>query len=78
METDRSCRILWVSLSPAAQRTYCPYGANSHLLAPWQEAAQQYVTGPNVGIVGVTPDGRVAALCVVDRVSDTGGLPTSA
>lgn len=68
-------RDFWLAMSPASQRTYCPYGESSHLLPPWQEAAARYAAGPDLGIAGVMPDGTIAALCVVEYIGDTTRLP---
>jgi ribosomal protein S18 acetylase RimI-like enzyme len=68
-------RDFWLAMSPASQRTYCPYGENSHLLAPWQEASDRYAAGPDLGIIGITPQGTIVALCVVEFIGDPTRLP---
>jgi ribosomal protein S18 acetylase RimI-like enzyme len=68
-------RDFWLNMSPASQRTYRPYGEQSYFVEPWQEAAQRYAAGPDIGIVGLTPHGAIAGLCVVEWIGDSTRLP---
>jgi alpha-mannosidase len=68
-------RDFWANLSPASQRTYRPYGEKSDQLAPWQEAAERYAAGPDIGIAAVTPQETIAGLCIVEWIGRSERLP---
>lgn len=77
VRVDDGPRLLafWLGMSAESQRTYRPYGAETHLLDPWRHAAERYAAGPDIGIVAEGPDGLIVGLSVIDRISDPANRP---